>query len=201
MVRGGEGETAVGDGNGGVSPPRSAVRVTLRRVTRASFRSVVALRVAPAQEKFVATNSQSIAEATFAPEAWFRAIYAGERPVGFVMLEEHLRKGEYGVWRFMIDARHQGKGYGRRAMELVIARARTRPKARFLLLSHVPGRGSPGSFYRSLGFVYTGEVDDGERIMSLDLRRATPPFPPPRSSSPSTAAAPGRRRTSGSGRA
>jgi diamine N-acetyltransferase len=69
----------------------------------------------------------SIAQAYFRPKAWFRAIYADETPVGFVMLyDSHLgaqlpQRDYYEVWLFMIDARYQSKGFGRRAMELVIA--------------------------------------------------------------------------------
>ena len=34
-----------------------------------------------------------------------------------------------------------------------------------LLLSYVPGEGSPEGFYRGLGFEPTGEVDEGEVVM------------------------------------
>lgn len=48
--------------------------VSLREVTQETVRQVVGLKVAPAQEKFVAGNAISIAEAYFEPKAWFRAI-------------------------------------------------------------------------------------------------------------------------------
>ena len=38
-----------------------------------------------------------------------------------------------------------------------------------LLLSYVPGEGSPEGFYRGLGFEPTGEVDEGEVVMRLRL--------------------------------
>ena len=60
--------------------------VTLREVTGDTVRAVCRLQVGPGQERFVASNAISIAEAYFEPKAWFRAIYAGEEPVGFVML-------------------------------------------------------------------------------------------------------------------
>ena len=55
--------------------------IELREVTRDNLRAVLKLSVAPEQEKFVASNAHSIAEAHFDPNAWFRAIYAGEVPV------------------------------------------------------------------------------------------------------------------------
>ena len=59
---------------------------------------------------------------------------------------------EYWVWRFMIDKHHQGKGYGYRALELVIAYVRTLPNAQELFLSYTPAEGSLSPFYRKLGF-------------------------------------------------
>ena len=143
--------------------------IELREVTRDNLRAVLKLAVSTEQTKFVATNAQSIAEAHFDPTAWFRAIYAGEEPVGFVMLAIVPAEGTYYVWRFMIDHRHQRKGYGRRAMELVVDHVRRQPNAKRLTLSFVPGGDGPEGFYTKLGFVRTGEVDDGEVVAALAL--------------------------------
>ena len=141
--------------------------VTLREVTQDSLRSVLALKVKPEQEQFVANNAVSIAQAHFEPKAWFRAIYAGETPVGFVMLFDDPDAPEYYLWRYMIDARYQRMGFGRQALQLLIDYVRARPAAKELLLSYVPAEGSPEPFYASLGFVNTGEVHDGENVMRL----------------------------------
>ena len=82
--------------------------VTLREITRDNFREVMWLTVKPVQQRFIAFNSESIAEAHFHDEAWTRAVYADDVPVGFVMLhDENLReepeqKNFYFLWRFMI---------------------------------------------------------------------------------------------------
>lgn len=60
--------------------------------------------------RFAASNAVSLAQALSHGEAWYRAIYAGETPVGFVMLEVWPERAEYGIWRFMIGAAHQGQG-------------------------------------------------------------------------------------------
>ena len=133
--------------------------------------SILELRVAKGQRRFVASNAVSIAQAHFSPEAWFRAIHAGETPVGFLMMSVNLEHGEYYLWRFMIDARHQGKGYGRRAMELLIEHVKGQPKAKELTLSHVPGDGSPEGFYRKLGFEHTGEEEGEELVMKRTLEK------------------------------
>lgn len=150
-------------------PGPSAV-ITLREVTAQSVRAICRLLVAPHQQGFVAPNAISIAEAYFARErAWFRAVYADETPVGFVMLSDEPDKPEYYLWRFMIDARYQRHGFGRRAIALLIDHVKTRPGATKLLTSCVPGEGTPIPFYAKLGFVETGEEDDGERVLRLDL--------------------------------
>jgi diamine N-acetyltransferase len=150
-------------------PPRTA-DVSLREVTKENLRDVLRLAVAPEQERFVASNAVSIAQAYFHRDnAWFRAIYAGETPVGFVMLDDQPEKPEYCVWRFMVDHAVQGLGFGARAMDLVVDHVRTRPGATELLLSCVPGEGSPGPFYEKLGFSYTGAVEDDELVMRRAL--------------------------------
>jgi diamine N-acetyltransferase len=91
--------------------------IALREITRDTLREILRLKVAPQQEKFVASNAVSIAQAHFHPEtAWFRGIHAGDAAVGLVMLEDDPRAPGYSLWRFMIDAGQQGKGYGRRAL-------------------------------------------------------------------------------------
>jgi len=148
------------------TPPE---QVQLVAITPASLREVLALKVRPEQERFVAPNAVSLAEAYVHPEAWCRAICADGTPVGFVMLELRPEVPEFGVWRFMIDARHQGRGIGRRGMEAVIEHVRGLPGARELLLSFVDAEGSPEAFYASLGFERTGQVIEGEQVMRFAL--------------------------------
>ena len=143
--------------------------VTLREVTAETVRAICALDVKPEQRGYVAPNAVSIAQAYFEPKAWFRAIYADETPVGFVMLHDDPEKHEYVLWRFMIDAAHQREGYGRRALDLVTEYVRGRPGARELVSSYVPGDEGPGGFYLRYGFVETGEVDQGEVVIRLGL--------------------------------
>ena len=121
------------------------------------------------QRKMVAPNAVSIAQAHFSDKAWFRAIYAHETPVGFIMLADNPEESEFYLWRLMIAGPHQGKGYGRRAIELLLEYVKTRPGAKELLASYVPIEGGPEGFYRQLGFEPTGEVHGGEVVMRLAL--------------------------------
>jgi diamine N-acetyltransferase len=147
--------------------PESDAEITLREITEETVRSILRLKVSQDQENFVASNAVSIAEAHFSKNAWFRAIYADDTPVGFVMLYIDEDKPEYDVWRFMVDKDHQGKGYGREAMLQVIEHVRALPGAKELYLSYVPGEGNPAPFYRKLGFNETGQWEEDEKVMKL----------------------------------
>ena len=146
--------------------------VTLRPVTRDNFEPVADLALHPHQRPFLASNSYSIAQAGFYPNFHTRAIYAGEEPVGFMMfvaLDGPGEEGEYGVWRFMVDCRHQGRGIGRRALQLALDEIRRDPRAHKVWISYVPGNANARAFYASFGFVETGIDEEGEMVAVLDL--------------------------------
>jgi hypothetical protein len=77
----------------------TAVAVTLAEITDRHREAVLALRVAPGQERFVGSVRSALAEAAGHPHArpWYRAVCAGGEPVGFVMVswdvEPRLRLG------------------------------------------------------------------------------------------------------------
>ncbi len=144
-------------------------KVSLREITEKTVRTICDLKVDDSQQKFVAPNAVSIAQAYFSDKAWFRAIYADESPVGFLMLEKDTEKPEYFLWRMMVDDRYQRMGFGYKAMILLIDYVKTLPDATELLTCCVPGEGSPGEFYRKLGFERTGEMNGIEVVMRLAL--------------------------------
>jgi GNAT superfamily N-acetyltransferase len=152
------------------------VTITLRHITADNTQAVQALRVTPDQERFVDSVTDSLAEALEYPHAnpWFRAVYADDEPVGFVMLSWDVEPsppeiiGPWFLWRLLIDQHHQRKGFGqevmRQVMDLVRAQGATE-----LSTSYVPGDGGPSGFYARLGFVPTGDLDAAGEII---LRRA-----------------------------
>jgi diamine N-acetyltransferase len=154
-----------------------AEAVTLRAITDHNLPAMLELRVAAAQEGFVDGVARSLGDAAEHPELapWPRAVYAGERPVGFVMLADGVAEGNpdvpwpFYLWRMLIDCRFQGRGYGRAALDAVVAYLRSRAAARELVTSVVLGDGSPLGFYLKYGFVDTGEMFDHERVLRLAL--------------------------------
>ncbi len=146
-----------------------SVVVSLREVTAETVVPICKLShtLSAVQRKAVADNAMSIAQAHFSKEAWFRAIYADEEPVGFMMLYDNPEEPKYYLWRLMIAGPHQGKGYGRRAVELLIDYVKSRPGGTELYVSCVEGEASPEEFYRSMGFQRTGEMEEDEVVLKL----------------------------------
>ncbi len=143
--------------------------VTLREITSETVGAVCRLSrtLEPPRDKYVADNAFSIAQAHFEEHAWFRAVYADETPVGFVMISDRPDIPEYFLWRFMIAGDHHGKGYGRRAIELLVEHVKTRPGATELLTSCGQGDGSPEGFYLRLGFEHDGQMHGKEIGLTL----------------------------------
>jgi diamine N-acetyltransferase len=147
--------------------------IELRPITAETVIRVVKLDAGD-DGRQVAPNAVSIAQAHFEPAAWFRAIYAADVPVGFVMLYDPSlvaapESPHFYLWRLMIDRVQQGRGYGHAAVERLVEHVRSRPAAAELRVSHVPEAEALSRFYQSLGFRYTGEVDDGELVMTRPL--------------------------------
>ena len=159
-------------------------RVELRDIVTDDERaSALALAVAPAQERFVASVAESfedaVREARAVPRYW--TVNDGATVVGFVMISDGIPAGRlatdrdlvgpYFLWRLLIDRRYQRRGYGTAALDAVVEYLQHRPNADVLLVSAGQGEGSPQPFYERYGFVPTGQVVDGEVVLGLDLTR------------------------------
>jgi diamine N-acetyltransferase len=145
--------------------------VTLREITEQTVWGICMLSdtLTEPQKYYVAPNAISLAQAHFSAYAWFRAIYAGPAPVGFLMLYDNPEEPEYFLWRLMIAEPYHGRGYGRQAVERLVEYVKTRPGAKELLVSYHKGAKSPEGFYLKLGFEPTGDVIEGEFVARLLL--------------------------------
>jgi diamine N-acetyltransferase len=134
-------------------------RITARTVVQICQLSET---LTPQQKKMVADNALSIAQAHFSENAWLRAIYADDTPIGFLML--HIGS-DYAdgidcpgvfLWRFMIAGPYQGQGYAREAIQVLLKHLKALGIPQ-LYTSYEVGEGSPEGFYQKLGFVPTGD--------------------------------------------
>jgi histidinol dehydrogenase len=157
-----------------VGPEVSKSPLEVRPVTSDDVIPLVKLKVAPDQEKFVAPNAVSLAQAAYKPPGRPYGLYAAGEPVGFLLLWDARRDpdepaDQLYIWRLMIDARHQCQGHGDAAMRWVIEEAK-RMGVASVGLSHLP-ENTVGRFYERFGFRYNGKVNDGEHEMVLELKQ------------------------------
>lgn len=154
--------------------------VTLKKITAENVWKIMKLRVNEEQENFVASNSQSVIEAyvalTNGGHALPYGIYDDETPVGFLMIgydgedswedAPQIAKGNYSLWRLMIDRNYQQRGYGKEAIRLALEVMRTFPfgPAEYCWLSYEPENEVAKKLYRSFGFEENGEKDEDEII-------------------------------------
>ena len=145
----------------------------VRPVDKANHEAVLKLQVAAGQRHLVAPPDRSLAQVAYEPRGRALAMFDGDTVVGMMLLydarqDDDKPANQLYVWRLMVDARFQGRGYGRLAMQWVVDEARRGGYAE-VGLSHVDRPGHAGGFYEKLGFAYTGEVDEGERKMIFKL--------------------------------
>jgi diamine N-acetyltransferase len=145
------------------------MKVELREITRANWRQVIRLKVAKEQEHFIASNAFSLAESKYEPECVPLAIYDSETMVGFLMYAFDLDDKNYWIYRLMLDAKQQGKGYGRAAMLEAIQLLKEKPDCTQIAISYEPDNLVAEKLYLSLGFEKTGEIIEGEAVARLKL--------------------------------
>ncbi len=143
--------------------------VALRAITRANFYEILALKVGADQTNFVAPNVKSLAEAWLEPSFEPFGVYHDDELVGYTMYGYEDPPGRWWVVRLMIDERFQHRGYGRAAMQLLIPLMIERHRMSRIVTSYAPGNDVAGGLYRSLGFQDTGQMEDGEHLVVLDV--------------------------------
>ena len=144
--------------------------VSLRPISGSNRHEVEALRTSPAQEQFVSTVVESLAEAAEEPDgrAKYWAIYDDETPVGFVMISDEVGSSEYiphYLWKLIIDERYQRRGFGTQTLDLIVDYFRDRPRVDVLTTSAGQGEGSPIPFYERYGFERTGDVVFDDEVL------------------------------------
>jgi len=151
-------------------------KLELRPITIDNLDSVIALSdtLNDQQKRCVAPNIYSLAEAYVnLNNAWTRAIYLGDIPIGFIMLalkptDIPNPEKAYFLWRFMIDGKHHNKGYGKQVIDLIVEKCKEDQKE-FLYTSCDMESDMPYQFYLKYGFIDTGVMDEDEEILKLDV--------------------------------
>lgn len=156
----------------------------LKKVDLSNVWELTKLKVKDEQKNFVAPNNISIIEAYATIQSGYIAlpfgIYEEERYVGFLMLgydtngdenEPEIVRHNYCIWRFMIDEKYQGLGYGKKAMECVMTYIKTFPcgEAKYCWLSYEPENKDAKALYSKFGFIENGDMCGDEVVAICSL--------------------------------
>jgi diamine N-acetyltransferase len=147
----------------------NVMNITFRPVTRENFSAVIELTVTPKQVDFVSSNLYSLAEASIEPSWTPLAIYAGDALVGFALFGCDDETGRWWIMRYMIDAQHQGRGYGTATLPKLIDLMVERHGCGEIFLGYEPSNDVAERLYARMGFVPTGELVGGEIVARLGL--------------------------------
>lgn len=138
----------------------NTVQVRIAELNAENWYDCCLLELSEEQKAYLEPNAVSIAQSKFETTLKPYAIYFEDKAVGFLMfntVQEEL--DGYWIYRIMIDKRHQGKGIGKKATELMMAEMAKLPDAKNIVVGYHPENLGAHNLYRSLGF-----VDHGDRF-------------------------------------
>ena len=151
------------------------MNLELRTIDNANKDAVELLEVSDYQKQYIASNKQSLETAAneeYREIARPFAIYADGTIIGFTMFAFELTSSDpndrYWLWRFMIDKNWQGNGYGSVALEKIIDCFKSHG-ADHILLSTKKSNAAALSLYHKYRFMETGETNEGEIVLRLNL--------------------------------
>lgn len=130
----------------------------------------IPLAVAPGQERYVANSAVLLACAYAYRNLNSRAflIYADDVAVGMGLYYDCPEMAAYDLSQIFIDARYQGRGYGREATELVLDAMCQAARYEKVALCYIKGNEAARRLYESFGFVET-DRDEDEIVMERAL--------------------------------
>lgn len=149
------------------------MNVELREINKDNREKCMMLTVAEEQTQYICSNRDSLNDAAENDTvARPFAIYIDGVMVGFTMVvfDEAYEDPDdrYWLWRFMIDEKQQGKGYGGLALQEIINYFRNH-RANHIKLSTKESNTIAISLYRKFGFKENGEMNGEETVFELKL--------------------------------
>ncbi|WP_127532872.1 GNAT family N-acetyltransferase [Paenibacillus kobensis] len=145
--------------------------IILKPVSIENWYECTHLKVKPEQlSVFPAPVVYWIAESKYMDDFELRAVYSEEVLVGFIVFcTKPDQDDNYWIPAVMIDDKHQGKGYGRAALKVLI-QSIIDSKCTRIMIGHRPDNHSAGKLYESLGFTKISEdLIDGEIVRLLKI--------------------------------
>ena len=152
--------------------------VHLEELNKYNVWDILNLTVKKEQESYIAGNERSLVHAYVGNKTkgavYPFGIFDDDKAVGFLMIAydygevcndpdaPEISKNNYFLWRLMIDQEEQGKGYGKKAVELALEFVKTFPHGRadYCWLCYDKNNEVARKLYLSMGFQEIGEQDD-----------------------------------------
>lgn len=142
--------------------------VRLEPITRENWYECSQLEVKPEQKQFVSSNLLCIAEAQFYPGWGVYAIYHQDQMVGFAMYEDDDEQDDWWISALMIAADHQGKGYAKAALKVLLPLMRKKG-CREIFVGYANDNVAARALYHGLGFREVGLDDEGDMVFRMRL--------------------------------
>ncbi len=147
-------------------------KLSIKIIPRENWDTIKALSVHNEQDHFIETSEQCLNDAkndAYNMKWNFYGIYVVDTLIGFAMHGKTTHLFSTQVWldRFMIDKEHQGKGYGKKSMSLILEKMYEEYSCKKIYLSVHEDNYNAIMLYEKLKFKKTIFKDPkGERIMT-----------------------------------
>lgn len=135
------------------------IEISFQKINASNLADVQKISLHETQKHFIETVDDCLKEAATVEEWRPVAILANKEIVGFAMYGSFGPQKDTWIDRIMIDKKHQGKGYGRRAMLALMKRVVTEYDVSTIYLSLTEHNTVARKLYESIGFVYMNEKD------------------------------------------
>ena len=148
------------------------MRIELKPVDQYNKSDCIRLKVTKAQSEYIASNESSLEAAEeYSDVARPFVLYSDGIAVGFTMFafepDYEDPDDRYWLWRFMIDEKYQGQGYGKEALKHIISYFKENGAGN-IRLSTKESNVNAIHLYQSFGFAPNGDVNDGETVFELN---------------------------------
>lgn len=154
-------------------------QVVFKPVSATNWQKALKLKLDEGQQNFVAPNWYTIIQGHFENLPVY-VIYNGEGDdaamVGLTMYgyvdftEEDMSIKGYEIVRLMFDKDHQNKGYGRAALNKIVAELKALPECKDIYIMFNPDNARARHLYASVGFNDTGKMADGECVFHMTAK-------------------------------
>lgn len=145
-------------------------KVTIRDINSTNLAEVRKINLHKHQTSFIDSVDECLEEAKLYKEWCPAAIFADDVLVGFAMYGAFGKNPDTWIDRIMIDAKNQGKGFGKKAMEELIDIVTKKYNVNIVYLSFVEENVVAQKMYEKLGFKFINEYDpEGELIYKFEL--------------------------------